>query len=110
MADQIDAATLKAEQLEIEKVFKTLKFTQEVRHKSLACVSSCGGEVMYPFKVDPDRQMIGVSKYNCFTECLNQQFETGPFLRDLGPIPQNAVPKKFIWTFGEDLKEAPESQ
>ena len=110
MADQIDAETLKAEQLEIEKHYRTLKFTQEVRHKTLACTQTCGGEVAWPFRMDPDKSMIGTDKYNCFTNCLNEQFETGPFLRNLGTIPQNAVPKKFIWVFGDNLTETPESQ
>ena len=37
---------------------------------------------------------------HCFADCLNVNFEQGPFLKDLGEIPEGAIPKKFIWSHG----------
>ena len=51
--------------------------------------------------------MIG-SKGVCFSNCLNTQFERGPFLRDLGAIPEGAIAKKFVWSVGDELTEVPE--
>ena len=70
-------------------------------------MKSCGGEVKYPFTMKPDT-LAGVDKINCFADCVNMQFESGPFLRDLGPIPEGAIPKKFVWNFGDALTEVPE--
>jgi hypothetical protein len=33
----------------------------------------------------------------CFGDCLNLNFEKGPFLHELGKVPEDAIPKKFIW-------------
>ena len=35
----------------------------------------------------------------CFGDCLNLNFENGPYLNQLGKVPEDAVPKKFIWGY-----------
>ena len=53
---------------------------------------------MFPFRVD---QSALVGKADpCFADCLNVNFEKGPFLNELGPVPADAIPKKFIWAHG----------
>jgi hypothetical protein len=36
----------------------------------------------------------------CFASCMNIKFEQGPFLNELGTVPEDAIPKKFIWAHG----------
>jgi len=31
---------------------------------------------------------------------MNVKFEEGPYLRELGDIPEGAIPKKFVWAHG----------
>lgn len=53
---------------------------------------------MFPFRVD---QSALVGKADpCFADCLNVNFEKGPFLNELGAVPEDAIPKKFIWAHG----------
>ena len=66
----------------------------------------CGGTVQYPFFMNSDKH-VGTN-YDCFTSCVNLKFEEGPFLTDLGPIPETAIPKKFIWSLGDELADAAE--
>jgi hypothetical protein len=40
--------------------------------------------------------MIGKSEI-CFADCLNINFEDGPYLSELGTVPEDVIPKKFIW-------------
>ena len=40
--------------------------------------------------------MVG-GKEICFADCLNINFENGPFLKELGDVPEDSIPKKFIW-------------
>lgn len=86
---------IQAEQQEIQKAFVAMRFGEQTRQTVIACLKRCGGDVKYPFRVEPaglyGRQEV------CFGDCLNVNFEQGPFLNELGQVPEDAVPKKFIW-------------
>ena len=86
---------LEAEQREIEDQFLKLRFAQKVRRTTIACYKRCGGKLGFPFIVVPD-SLIGMNEV-CFGDCLNINFEKGPFLNELGAVPEDAIPKKFIW-------------
>ena len=89
---------LQAEHQEIEHSFRSLRFAQKIRLDSISCFKACGGEPKFPFRMDQDA-LIG-KKHHCFGDCLNVNFESGPFLKDLGAIPEGSIPKKFIWSHG----------
>ena len=61
----------------------------------LACFKKCGGQVTFPFRIEP-AGLFGRAEI-CFGDCLNVNFEDGPYLNELGKIPEDSVPKKFIW-------------
>ena len=86
---------LEQEQKQIEQCYLTLRFAQKVRKDTLACYKKCGGKIGFPFRVNPDA-LLGKEEI-CFGDCLNINWEKGPFLSELGNIPEDAVPKKFIW-------------
>ena len=89
---------LQAEQQEIETSFRNLRFAQKVRLMSMQCFKGCGGEVKFPFSINQDK-LYG-KQHHCFGDCMNVNLEQGPFLKDLGEIPEGAIPKKFIWAHG----------
>jgi hypothetical protein len=93
--DKLSFGDLEAEQKQIEHCYLTLRFGQKVRHEVLACYKKCGGKIGYPFRVDP-LTLMGKDEI-CFGDCMNLNFEKGPFLHELGKIPEDAIPKKFIW-------------
>ena len=96
---QVDAETLMAEHAEIESTFLALRFAQQVRHTSLSCWNKCTiDKIKFPFRVD-QFALLGKEQH-CFADCLNVNFEKGPFLKELGAIPEGAIPKKFIWSHG----------
>lgn len=76
----------------------SLRFAQKVRQTSLACFKQCGGKINFPFRVDQSA-LVGKADA-CFADCLNVNFEKGPFLNELGAVPEGVVPKKFIWAHG----------
>ena len=62
----------------------------------LACLKKCvPKKIEYPFNVHPS-SLVGKSEI-CFGDCVNVNFENGPYLRELGDVPEDAIPKKFIW-------------
>ena len=69
-----------------------------MRLMSLQCFKSCGGEPKYPFRMDQDA-LVGKS-HHCFGNCMNVKLEEGPFLKEMGDIPEGSIPKKFIWAHG----------
>lgn len=89
---------LEAEKAEIDQIYASLKFAQKVRHTTISCFKMCGGNPMFPFTVDPDA--LAGKNLHCFGDCLNVKFEKGPFLNELGDIPDDSIPKKFIWPHG----------
>ena len=89
---------LEAEKAEIEKTYASLRFGQKIRHMGLSCYKLCGGTVSYPFMIDQD-SLIGKS-HHCFGDCLNINLEKGPFLKELGEVPEDVIPKKFVWATG----------
>ena len=94
-AREVSAEELQEEQGQIEHAFRSLRFAQKVRLDSIQCFKACGGEPKFPFRVDQDA-LVGKA-HHCFGDCMNVKFETGPFLKDLGQLPEDAIPKKFIW-------------
>ena len=97
-AAEFSLEELQAEQEQIESAFRSLRFTQKMRLMSLKCMKACGGTVTYPFRVDQD--MLVGKKHHCFGDCMNVNLEKGPFLKDLGEIPEGSIPKKFLWSHG----------
>ena len=89
---------LEAEKAEIQQTFVSLRFAQKIRHMSIACFKSCGGTTQYPFTVEQDK-LVGKS-HHCFGDCMNINFEKGPFLSELGNVSEDSIPKKFIWAHG----------
>ena len=61
---------------------------------------------MFPFTYDSTE--LGGHQYDCVQGCINERFDKGPFIKDLGPIPEGAIPKKFIWATGDAATEVPE--
>jgi hypothetical protein len=96
--EKVPLDELLEEQREIEQTYLTLRFTQKVRHTTLSCFRQCGGKPLFPFRIEPD-SLIGKS-HSCFGDCLNVNFEKGPFLNELGEIPEGSIPKKFVWSHG----------
>jgi hypothetical protein len=93
--DKVSFEDLEAEQKQIEDCFLTLRFAQKVRKEALACYKKCGGTVKFPFRIEADA-LMGKQEL-CFGDCLNVNFERGPYLSELGAVPEDAIPKKFIW-------------
>ena len=46
--------------------------------------------------------MVG-GKEICFGDCMNINFENGPYLKELGDVPEDSIPKKFIWAHSESF-------
>ena len=95
---EVSADELMAESKEIQDSFRALRFSQQMRHMSLSCFKTCGGTVKYPFRMDQD--LILGKGHACFGDCMNVNLEKGPFLKDLGEIPEGSIPKKFLWAHG----------
>ena len=73
-----------------------MKFATSTRQSVIACLKKCGGQVKYPFRIEP-AALLGNQEL-CFGDCLNINLENGPFLRELGDVPEDVIPKKFIWS------------
>ena len=86
---------IQQEQAEIQKAFVSMRFGEQSRQATIACLKKCGGKVGYPFRAAPVA-LLGKAEI-CFGDCLNVNFEQGPFLKELGDVPEDAIPKKFIW-------------
>ena len=98
---------LAAEMKQIEECFLSLRFAQKVRYTALSCMKQVGGPVKFPFRVN--QLTLTGRAYANFGDCMNINFEKGPFLAELGPVPEGKIAKKFIWGHGlvdEVLKEA----
>ena len=79
-----------------------MKFGELIRKNTLACYKKCGGQLSYPFRLDP-AGLIGKQEI-CFGDCMNVNFENGPYLKTLGEVPEDRVPKKFIWGHSCDFE------
>jgi hypothetical protein len=97
LREKVDADELQAEQAQIEQCYKSLRFAQQIRFNSLACMKACGGNVDFPFSVN---QISLMHNSKCFANCLNVRLEKGPFLHELGDVPEDSIPKKFLWHQG----------
>ena len=89
---------LAAERAEIEANYNSLRFAQKIRHTTMSCFKQCGGQISYPFDIEP--YTLAGKNLVCFGDCMNINLEKGPFLRDLGEVPEDAIAKKFIWPHG----------
>ena len=98
-AMEVSADELLAESKEIQDSFRALRFAQKMRFMSMACFKECGGTIKYPFRIDQDA-IFSLKGHDCFGDCMNANLERGPFLKDLGDIPEGAIPKKFLWPHG----------
>ena len=87
---------IQAEQAEIQASFQSLRFGEQVRQTTLACYKKCGGQIKYPFRMTP-LMLIGRPEV-CFGDCVNINFEKGPYLKELGEVPEDSIPKKFVWS------------
>ena len=72
-----------------------MRFSEQTRQTTIACLKKCGASVTYPFRVETSG-LYGKQEI-CFGDCLNINFEKGPYLHQLGDVPEDAVPKKFVW-------------
>ena len=90
------AEDIQAEQAEIQAAFQSMVFGEKLRQTTLACFKKCGGNVKYPFRIEP-AALMGKQEI-CFGDCLNINFEKGPYLTTLGEVPEESIPKKFIWS------------
>ena len=61
-----------------------------------ACLIKCGAKATYPLPNDSYTNVFGAGAV-CYGNCMNINLEKGPYLRDLGDIPEGSIPKKFIW-------------
>ena len=86
---------IEEEKRQIQAAFNSMKFAERIRQTAIACNRKCGGKTLYPFRMDP-AHLIGTQEV-CFGDCLNINFEKGPMLSVLGEVPEDAIPKKFIW-------------
>ena len=83
-----------------------MKFGEKTRQTAIACYQKCGGEIKYPFRIET-AGLYGKQEV-CFGDCMNINFENGPYLNQLGKVPEESVPKKFIWGYSLwDLKSCP---
>ena len=81
-----------------------MKFGETIRQTTIACFKKCNGKIDFPFKVEP-YSLQGKNQI-CFGDCMNINLEKGPWLKTLGNVPEDAVPKKFIWAHSKISQEA----
>jgi len=86
---------IETEHKQIEDSYLSLRFAQKIRHEVLACYKKCNGKIRFPFR--PETGELTDKEEVCFGDCLNLNFERGPFLNELGTVPDDVIPKKFIW-------------
>lgn len=98
LREKVELVELMDEQKEIENTFFALRFGQKIRHLGMSCFKDCGGKLQFPFRID-QMALLGGDEI-CFANCMNVKLEQGPFLRDLGHVPEDAIPKKFLWAHG----------
>ena len=72
-----------------------MKFSELIRKNTIACNKKCGGTIKYPFRINT-AGLYGKQEL-CFGDCLNINLEKGPWLKTLGEVPEDSVPKKFVW-------------
>ena len=96
------AASIAAEAKEIMENYKTLVVGTSIRQIAIGCWFKCGGKPHFPIMNIPKE----LDEWNsiCFGDCVNINFEDGPYLRQLGPIPEGKIPKKFLWPTSLDLR------
>ena len=87
---------IQAEQAEIQAAYQSMRVGCQIRQTVISCYKKCGGKVSYPFTIEP--AVLMGKKEICFGDCLNINFEKGPFLKELGEVPDDSIPKKFIWS------------
>ena len=98
-ADEAESAfgdlDLDTERQHVKNMWRQLVVGEKTRQTALACWLKCGEKTTYPFMVNP--MFLRGNKNICFGDCMNINFEQGPFLKDLGDVPEDSIPVKFIW-------------
>ena len=84
------------EQSRILSTFRQLKFGHESRKNILGCWNACGLTSNIRLEIRPYN--LEVKNEQCLYDCLNVTFEKGPFLNQLGEVPAEKIPKRFVWT------------
>ena len=97
LREKVDLEELQQEQQQIEQSYLSTRFAQKLRKTTLECFQACGGEMMFPFEVN---QLSLMHNSVCFSNCMNVRLEKGPFLNELGDVPEDSIPKKFLWHQG----------
>ena len=83
------------EAAEIDRNFRSLTVGNLLRKININCFAKCGGDAYYPFAPTPNELQAAHSI--CFGDCMNINLERGPYLNELGEIPEGKIAKKFIW-------------
>jgi hypothetical protein len=86
---------IEAEKKEIMETYLSMRFMKTFRQSSVSCFSRCSGKIGFPFVVEPAK-LIGKQEL-CFGDCMNINLERGPYLKDLGDVPEESIPVKFVW-------------
>ncbi len=89
------AESIATEAGEIMANFRALKVGNLFRKINIACFMKCGGDKHYPFQPNPNE--LQAEHQICFGDCMNINLEKGPYLKDLGEVPEGKIAKKFIW-------------
>ena len=92
-----------AEQAQIQAAYQTVRFTETMRATTISCYKKCHGKIGYPYVIDT--LLIAGKQELCFGDCMNINLEKGPFLKELGKVPEDAVPKKFLWSHTLELQK-----
>ena len=86
---------MEAEKKKIDQLWRQNVMADKLKQIQLACMRMCKGEIQYPFKIAP--WLLEGKREICFADCVNINTEGGPYLSEMGEIPEGAVPVKFIW-------------
>lgn len=96
LASSIPIDELIAEQNQIEHTFRSMKASSQIKKTMAACLIRCGAKFNLTGEYNTSTLKPGGQEI-CFGDCMNINLEKGPFLRDIGPVAEDAVPKKFVW-------------
>uniref|UniRef100_A0A7S3N0M3 Uncharacterized protein n=1 Tax=Strombidium inclinatum TaxID=197538 RepID=A0A7S3N0M3_9SPIT len=102
---EFEADDLAQDKTEIFHLAKSMAFREKIRHTALSCYIKCGGmsKLQKDIAVVPYSLGADTIEEACFGDCLNVNFEKGPFLSMMGEVPEDAIPKKFIWGHGHKV-------
>ena len=76
--------------------FRSLKASVDIKQNTAACLIRCGLKFNTAAEYNPSLLKPGGQEI-CFGDCMNINLEKGPYLRDIGTVSEDAIPKKFVW-------------